>query len=306
MKMPAELTFLAFFLIAAPMGGGVTSAAQQLEDDLFLRGLVLKRVREYCRRLELAALDFVCYEEISETLDTSRESQKADVRIDPRMTSGVGGVGRMSLSGRPFTFDPSTPRKGAHRYLIDYQFVRKEGHVEEKRILLEKDGKKVRLNESPAQMSVFSCSDMLLMPVKLLDEKVEEFYSYRILREDDLSGTKVWVLDISPRLSISGYLGGQLWISQADFQVLKIEWDPTTFGRYEAIRQNAARYQGSAAVTSFTEFGVEKNGLRFPSRDETEEAYLNAGGEKFVRSRTRVTFTDYRFFTVGTETTFKR
>jgi hypothetical protein len=303
--MPAKTTVLALILIAAPMGS-LTSAAQRPADDLFLRGLVLKRVREYCRRLERAALDFVCYEEISETLDTSRESQKAAVRIDPRMTSGVGGVGRMGLSGRPFTFEPSTPRKGDHRYLIDYQFVRKEGRVEEKRILLEEDGKKVRRKESPAQMSVFSCSDMLLMPVKLLDEKVEEFYSYRILREDDLAGTKVWILDISPRLSIDGYLGGQLWISQADFQVLKIEWDPTTFGRYEAIRQNAARYQGSAAVTSFTEFGVEKNGLRFPSRDETEEAYLNAAGEKFVRSRTQVTFTNYRFFTVETETTFKR
>ena len=89
----------------------VTSLPQP--GDPFVRGLVLKGVREYCQRLERAALDFVCMEEVSEKLDSSREKQEADVRVDPRITSGVGGVGRMGMSGRPMTFNPSAPPRTA-------------------------------------------------------------------------------------------------------------------------------------------------------------------------------------------------
>ena len=36
-------------------------------DDAFQLGLVLKSARQYCARLEKAALDFICLEEVSET-----------------------------------------------------------------------------------------------------------------------------------------------------------------------------------------------------------------------------------------------
>ena len=281
----------------------VTSLPQP--GDPFVRGLVLKGVREYCQRLERAALDFVCMEEVSEKLDSSREKQEADVRVDPRITSGVGGVGRMGMSGRPMTFNPSAPPRSSHQYVFDYQFVRQQGQVKENRVLLEKDGKKAKPKEQLPQMTVFSCSEILLMPLKLLDEKVSEYYDYRLLREDELGGVKVWVLEVSPRLSIKSYLGGRLWIGQQDSSVLRIEWDPTTFGHYDAIRQNAAQYKEAPAVSSYTDFGVAKNGLRFPSLDYTEEAYVDAGGKKFVRSETKVIYRDYKFFTVETETNFK-
>jgi hypothetical protein len=245
-------------------------------------------------------------EEVSEKLDASREKQDADVRMDPRVTSGVGGVGRMGMSGRPMTFNPSAPRKSSHQYVFDYQFVRQQGQVKENRVLLETDGKKAKKKEQLPQMTVFSCSEILLMPVKLLDEKVSEYYDYRLLREDELEGVKVWVLEVSPRLSIKGYLGGRLWIGQQDSSVLRIEWDPTTFGHYDAIRRNAAQYKEEPTVNSYTDFGVAKNGVRFPSLDYTEEAYVDAGGKKFVRSETKVLYRDYKFFTVETETTFKK
>jgi hypothetical protein len=245
-------------------------------------------------------------EEVSEKLDASREKQEADVRVDPRVTSGVGGVGRMGMSGRPMTFNPEAARKSDHVYVFDYQFARQGGQIKENRILLEKDGKKAKPKEKPPQMSVFSCSEIMLLPVRLLDERIAEYYDYRLLREDDLDGAKVWVLEASPRLSIGGYLGGRLWIDQRDSSILRIEWDPTTFGRYDAIRQNGERYKETPAVTSHTDFGFSKNGVRFPSLDFTEEAYVDAGGKKFVRSVTKVLYRDYKFFTVETETTIKK
>jgi hypothetical protein len=56
------------------------------------------------------------------------------------------------------------------------------------------------------------------------------------------------------------------------------------------------------AIKSETQFGVERNGLRFPSLDKTEEVY-KSGTMTFMRSSTTVKYTDYKFFTV--ETTYK-
>jgi hypothetical protein len=47
-----------------------------------------------------------------------------------------------------------------------------------------------------------------------------------------------------------------------------------------------------------TEFQIEKNGLRFPTDWYIEEAYLTKPGRAFIRSKTRVTYKDFKFFTV--------
>jgi hypothetical protein len=65
---------------------------------------ILKRSGEYCRRLDQAALDFVCLEEVKEVFME-------------------GWVGKIYVLRE-------------HRYLYDYQFVRKEDRKIEKRILL--------------------------------------------------------------------------------------------------------------------------------------------------------------------------
>ncbi len=278
---------------------------QQVSTDPFQTGLVLKKAREYCRRLERAAIDFICLEEVSEKIDLSRDDRQTSVRMDPRVISGADPGDRMGTH-RPISPNSRSSVRKELRYLFDYQFVRQNGEVKENRILLEKNGKKAKPKEKLTPMFVFQCSEILLMPVQLLDEKFGEFYSYRLLREDSLDGVKIWVLEVTPRLPVGGYLGGRLWINQQDASILKIEWDPTTFGRYESIRQNAARYMETPLVSSYTDFGFEKNGLRFPSLDFTEEAYVDGSGNKFVRSQTQVAFKDYKFFTVDTETTFKK
>ncbi len=84
--------------------------------------------------------------------------------------------------------------------------------------------------------------------------------------------------------------------------------------RAKALRQAAARSSSSERrdsnptpeVTPDTEFGFEKNGLRFPSLDLTEEAYVDKDGARFVRAVTKVVYKEYKFFTVETETDFEK
>jgi hypothetical protein len=231
-----------------PLCAIISTSGSTQSAERFQLGLVLKGVRAYCRQIERAALDFVCLEEISEKVDLSHQKQQG-VRVDPRIASGVGGVGRMGLSGRLLSYNPdSTPTKGNHLYVFDYQFIRKQGRFQENRVLLEKDGKKAKTKGKQPQVAVFSCSEILLLPARLLDERVAEYYDYYLLGEGHSAGTKTWILKVTPRLSIGGYLGGTILINQADSSILKIEWDPTTFGRYAAILQNAVLYEATPEI----------------------------------------------------------
>ncbi|OGD22250.1 MAG: hypothetical protein A2W03_09150 [Candidatus Aminicenantes bacterium RBG_16_63_16] len=273
--------------------------------DPFQLALILKSARQYCQRLEQAALDFVCQEEVSEFIDLTRYNAPNLVTQDPSDMSVSGGW----YSGHRAELRFNTPATGKseNTYLFDYQFVRKAGEIKENRVLLKKGGKKAGKNEEPPKTEAFQYADVLLAPVRLLDERFGPYYDYRLLREDVLNGVKAWVLDVVPRLSVVDvYLGGRIWLKQEDASVLRVDWDPSTFGKYESILLRAKKYKSEPQVTSRTEFGFEKNGLRFPSLDLTEEAYVDKERKEFVRAVTKIAYKDYRFFTVETEAEFKR
>ena len=265
--------------------------------------LILRSAREYCARLERAALDFVCLEEVGEKLDLSRDDREA---IEQAGAGRIKDVPAGELAVRPWLEVRRHPKQ-ENSYLYDYQFIRRDGKIEEKRVLIERNGKKTDLPVPSARFSAFSYSDVLLAPVRLLDREFEGYYSYSLLGREALSGVDAWVLEIKPRMAgTSLYLGGKLWIGCDDSSVLRIEWDPTTFGHFERIQARAESYAATPEVRSYTEFAVEKNGLRFPSADFTEEAYRSERGKLFVRARTSVTYRDHKFFTVETSSTFKK
>jgi hypothetical protein len=265
--------------------------------------LILRSARAYCGKLERAALDFICLEEVEEKLDLSRDDQEALERAASRVADHEPGTltarARMEIRRSP---------KQENSYLYDYQFVRREGKIEEKRVLLKRNGRKTNLPAPNTRFSNFSYSDVLLAPIQLLDEEFEAFYAYKLLGRGVVSGMDAWILEVAPRVAGDArrYLGGRLWLKADDASVLKIEWDPATFGHYERIQARAEAYEAAPEVRSYSEFGVEKNGLRFPSVDFTEEAYRSANGKLFVRARTSVTYRDHKFFTVETSSTLKK
>jgi len=273
--------------------------------DPFHLALILKAGREYSRRLGRAALDFVCLEEVTDKIDLSRDGPHDLVKQGVEYTGGANS--ELSAPGS-FRFDrrPKSA-KGTNVYIFDYQFIRQAGEVKETRKLLKKNGKNAEADDPIPRTAVFQYADILMAPVQILDEKFRDFYRYRLLREDVIEGVKCWVVEITPAFPlVESYLGGVLWLKQEDYSILKIEWDPATYGGYDKILLRARALEAEPRVVSVTEFGVEKNGIRFPSRDFTQEAYLGKDGKLFVRSETQVVYRDYRFFTVETETELKK
>ena len=53
-------------------------------------------------------------------------------------------------------------------------------------------------------------------------------------------------------------------------------------------------------------YGVEKNGVRFPSKQLIQEVFVNNKGEKVVVKELSFVYEDYKFFTVEIEIKYKR
>jgi hypothetical protein len=287
----AVLLFYAQPLISLrPEMAHSSSLSQGPAEEVRLPAILNKAVR-YCRRLESAALDFVCLEEISEKIDYSRDRED-EIAIMPR-TLGEKGI-RTQIK--------IPKRKQENIYLYDFQFTRKGELKKENRNLLEKNGKMAKEKDAPLETSVFQVRNVLFGPLGLLSENSQGYHDYQFVGEEEVQGEKIAVIDATPKGTFTGIHGyGRIWVKEGDGSVLKIEWKPESIPNFEGLEARAKRYRSELSVTLITEYGFEKNGIRFPSRDDSEEAYLKPEGQKFVRSRTSVIYRDYKFFTVETD-----
>ncbi len=261
-----------------------------LEPDL---AALLDKLTAYAGRLERSILDFVCREEILETIDYGLDASSRSPR--PLMD--------WSADGRSATVRiPS--RRGARikrTYVYDYQCVRgKSGLLRESRILLEDDGKKVRVPNATLKTEVFVFGTPLLGPVGVFGERFRPYYDYAVTGREEIDGRPVVVIEAVPAVDRPGAtnLYGKAWVGAADGELLKIEWSESRIGRREIFEARAETYKLRPRITLRSEFSAERNGIRFPSRLWMEEAYLNERDRAFVRSRTAVVYKDFKFFTV--------
>jgi hypothetical protein len=275
----AILASAAFWLISAHL---ITASISPDQEEQMRRALILKNAGAYCERLSKAALDYVCLEEILEMADNTKEvmitsAQPPNPRYDRRWFE-------------------------ERKFLYDYQYIRTGDIRKEKRNLLEMDGSKlqVKIEDSPLLTDMFYYQNTLFGPVNLLEEQKQPFYDYELTGDDTIVGEKAVVLKITPRLPPAS-LSGKVWLRECDSAVLKIEWHEKSIEKFAILEETARKYKSEPQITMTTEFGFEKNGLRFPSRHYIEEAYINKKGKKFVRSRATVSYRDYKFFTVETQ-----
>ena len=64
------------------------------------------------------------------------------------------------------------------------------------------------------------------------------------------------------------------------------------------IEEFAKSHDAEPQITAFSEYGREKNGLRFPSRNYSEQAYISPDKCIIVNARISVVYKKYNFFTV--------
>ncbi len=281
----------------------VWSTPQQDKDP---PAAILKKAQEYCRRLDRAVLDFACREEVKEEVNIREHPPATTIMPPPEDWGGI----------TPKMMVIPAPRDSfrSYTYAYDYLFVRRGRSVQERRDradgdrgpsiqerrdLTETNGLKTLKTDAVPETKHFKFRDIAFGPSALLGEGAADKFTYSTVKSKKLKGAAAILVACVPRPENEGkVLSGSAWIREKDGAVLRIDWNPESFGSYGEVMAVANRYKMTPRVESWTEFGEEKNGICFPSLDRTEEAYSGGGSALFVRSKTTIKYLNYKFFTV--------
>jgi len=301
----AAAAFLACALVpVAPTPSGATSplppsqniappASPQLD-------ALLAKAAEYCRKLESSAFDFVCREEIRETIDPKLDATQKAPHLDPGSTKYTG-PGASNYIGPTLVI--STVRKIKRSFVYDYQCIRAGRTIREIRNQLEENGKRKMVPNAELQTSTVVWGTALLGPVGLFGERFQPGYDFAISGRERIGATEVVVVDAKPKpgAPATRNLYGKAWVDPLTGDILKIEWSEDRVGHFDVFAKRGELYKRTPRLVIRTEFSAEKNGIRFPSHLSVEEAYVKESGKAFIRSRTEVVYKDFKFFTVEYE-----
>ena len=265
---------------------------------------LLAKTAEYCRRLESSAFDFVCREEISETIDPKLDAAVTTAQKNALVDAGSTnylGVGASNYIGPTLTF--STVRKIKRSVVYDYQCIRAGRTIREARTQLEENGKRKVVPNADLQTSIVVWATSLLAPVGLFGDRFQPGYDFTISGNDLIGKTAVVIIDAKPKPGAppTRNLYGKAWVDPATGNILKIEWSESRVGRREIFEKRGELFKRTPRLVIRSEFSAEKNGIRFPSHLYVEEAYLKANGKAFIRSKTEVVYKDFKFFSVQYE-----
>lgn len=246
---------------------------------------ILKQTADYCERLKRIALDFICHENIQE----ENYSYKKTERINP---ADMG-------SATPFKkVDLKLKGKRIHSWVYDYQMIKKGDTLEEKRILLKEKDKEKHVENAELKIKGFKAKFLVYGPVGFLSRYWQRHFNYEIIGQDEINGKKTIIITATPTEEREeNYSFGKIWVDEQDFSILKIEWDPRYIpGFEEKVTSGSGGIKRSLSWSVYYE--VEKNRVRFPSRQIIEETFLTEAGKVRPGYTVNFIYDNYRFFTV--------
>ncbi len=259
---------------------------------------VLARSGLYCRRLSDAVMDFVCEEKIRDTHFSLRNSLK--VENDVVMLETDREIRTLAINPR-LVIDPSKTKRTT--YVCDYQVVRKDGSLTERRILLQENRQAFHDPAKLLEDRRFALLSPLFAPLRiLLPEKQADFF-FRIRKEDAIRGRDVYVLEASPKSGDEdGIWSAKIWIDKERYTVLQCEIEGIPIEGYEDILADCAQLNIRPRFTTTHEYKLEKEGILFPWRSRVRVAYPDVSPELSIPKNDIVfSYDQYRFFTVSSE-----
>lgn len=250
---------------------------------------ILKKSAEYCEKLSNSVLDFICIEKITEEINTYISKREGFRKVLDR--NDGGGI----------VVAPH-PKKETNIYIYDYQMIRKDNKIRDRRILIRENGKKK--NEVDVQLKTkrFKYQNIIFGPIALLAELMQPQYNYKIIKKGKFKGNKVVVIEATPKdTNKTNNPYGKLWIKEDDFSIVKIEWDQDSLPNLDFLIEDAKKFKSDPVIQIYAEYTFEKNGIRFPSKYNIVESYYRKGVKYFTRARLYVNYRNYKFFTVKSD-----
>ncbi|MFC2142053.1 hypothetical protein ACFLR7_03870 [Acidobacteriota bacterium] len=247
---------------------------------------ILKKASIYCERVKQIALFYVCKEKIS-----TKENYFDRLNTTP-------GFVREERVYKILRTEIKT-------FLYDYQLIKNAEELREQRILLEENGKKKHKENAKLNDIRYSSKYLVFGPVGFMSSYWQEHFHYQVLGEDALDGQNVIIIEAVPTEEREeNYIVGRIWISE-DFQILRIDWEPASAHDYQDVKYDTRLGKVKKRVVWRVDFGVEKNGVRFPSRQVIQEIFEVSTPQgntyKATKHETIFEYIDYKFFIVETE-----
>ena len=265
-----RILFFFFIFVAVYLNPYILSESDKKGDAVDLPQ-ILKKTAEYCERLDRISLHFICNEEINERI-------------------------YYQFYFRSFFKENS--------YIYDYQLIRKDNEVEERRVFLEENGEPKNEENAELKTKRFWHKYVIFGPVGLLGESQQKRHDYLVKKEEKYKGDKCYVIEVVPKPDTkTDGLFGKAWVRQNDCSVIKIEWNQQSMGNIDRIEEKTSKLGAKPKITFTSEYAFEKNGIRFPSRYTVKEEFVRRVRVKI--SETTVVYTDYKFFIVETEVKIK-
>jgi hypothetical protein len=202
------------------------------------------------------------------------------------------------------------PRKiEENTFIYDYQLIKKGIKVEESRILLEENGKKVNERDAELKAQMFYSKRSVFGPVGLLIRKNQDKYNYKTLNEETVNGRETVIIEAKPITEMRDMPNyGKIWVDKEDNSILKIAVAEESLVGIEQVK--GVINIGIDPVITVTHFydevyRTDKNQIiRFPSKTVfLYEKYLNKRGFKgrVIEAKTQYTYYNYKFFTVDVD-----
>ncbi|MDH4198424.1 MAG: hypothetical protein OEW05_13510 [Candidatus Aminicenantes bacterium] len=294
MRIRLGSSFVIFLIVILFLAGAQTRPGSQPEQasgpeaEAALLADLLAKTAAYCEKVKGLAFHYVCEERI--------ESRSYIYR-----TRRVGYIPLAASDGTKASvprlkYDLKSTRTHRTRYV--YQLIGGGEKLSERRTLVEEDGRK--RNEEVAQPKDvrFQGQYLVFGPVGFLSKSWQDNFTYKLAGREKVDGREAVIILCEPRVA-----GGQndstgrVWVDPGDGTILQIEWEPQSIQGY---REEAPPGYGRG-ITWTTGYGVEKNGVRFPSRQIVHEFLVDDRGLKVPVDDAVFVYEKYRFFTVGVE-----
>jgi hypothetical protein len=221
--------------------------------------------------------------------------------------SHITTVERSSPFG-PLTLETAS---WSRHWVYDYQLVRTPLGLSEVRTLIEADGEKK--NEPGARLETedFDFKTVILGPNGMFGAENRAAFNFALTEEHTLEGEEVLVVKATPKQGVQvRVLYGTAWLRLRDGAALRVDWDKKSMRNVSALDEET-KTQGKIPDLVFrSEYGFEKNGLRFPSRysislerrEPTPQKLLHSPENKMkTATQVEVVYSEYKFFTVEVE-----
>jgi TonB family protein len=260
--------------------------------------LLLDGAAGYCEKLETAALEFICRERIGEThYNFATDPKWVGIMVGSRVT---GEIIRSTWFPQ---WDPQ--RTIRSNYVCDYLFVRRGERIEERRVVLEDDGKKMPDRNRILEEKRFTALNPVLSVVELLGRGRQSLFNYRIIGATTIQGRNAAILEAIPRSGNSrGVEYAKVWVDAANFEILRSEVQGVPTGGYDDVLRDSIQFPVRPYLLTTHTYEFEKNGIRFPGRSLIRVEYPKQGvftKDRALKLKIDMRYDKYQFFSVETD-----